>query len=1396
MRKLLLVTAVWAFAACEEAGLSVAERGVSPATTKPPPSVEDPGAPGAKVIQPAVPAEEAPRPAPRLADLPPLDRLRQAAGTYFANHVGRSLYIQADKPLYRPGETIWLRTWDLRARDLKEDLNAALQYELISPKGSVVATKQVLSQQGTAHNDFVLSEEIEGGEYLIRVTRAGVVTERPIIVSSYETPRIQKKLELVKKAYGAGDEVTATLSLARATGEPLGRHPVRGSVFLDGETLEPISVTTNAAGGALIRFQLPAKIERGDGLLTVLVEDAGVTESISKRVPIILKKVELSFFPEGGQLVAGLPARVYFEAKNTLGKPADVEGRIVDDHGNSVAKFSTYHHGLGRLELHASTGRKYHAVIDRPAGVTEKYPLPIAQEQGCTLRSYDDLDGELGAIRAGVRCTEARKVVVAAVLRETVLDAAAIEVKEGEEAVVHLEARDEPLARAQGIARITLFAEDLTPIAERIVFRNRRAGLQVEVTPSKKSYAPRDRVELTLKTRDEHGKPIAAELALSVVDDTVLSYADDKQGHLLSKLLLEGEIPGKIEEPKIYFDLTEEKSALAMELLMGTRGWRRFEWAPVFAPPPPPPEATATMDAQLFDEDAKNKDGAKRPALARLARPLPVAPARLPQARPADQPAAPPVEAKEEPLQKAAKVARGAEQNRFAAGAPARRERIAGEKALIAGDIAGWAPVRVFPAPVYDGEHTGPRTDFRDTIFWAPSVKTDGNGVAKISFHLSDAVTSFRATAEGVGGGRAGRVEQTVRSSLPFSLQVKLPLEVSAGDRLLLPVTLSNERDRALSVKLDADFGELLKLDAPLSFSEGELGAGERKSLFFPVTVTGNSGKSKVRIAARASGLSDELIREITVVPRGFPQALSAAGELRGSATHSFDLTGAIDGSTEVAIKIYPGPLSTLLTGLDGMLREPGGCFEQTSSSNYPNVMVLQYLKSQSIADAELLSRASGLADRGYQRLIGFETKEKGYEWFGQTPAHEALTAYGLVEFVDMARVMGGVDQAMLDRTAAYLRSRRDLQGGFKRDAKALDSFGRASAEVTNAYIVWSLTEAGYLDFQPEIEVQARTARDTKDAYLLALATNTLLNVPARKSEALTAARRLAALQDQDGAWSKADHSITRSTGVNLTIETTSLAVLALLEAGGDPGAVRKGVQWLTSNRNGYGAWGATQATVLGLKAMTEYAKQARKAAGSGTITVRVNGQEVQKLEYSAGQRDTIEVSGLGRYLKPGKNEIHLEASGQDELPYTIAADFRSLKPATDPDVVVDLSTRLARTELRMGETVRLTATVRNKTQNGQPMTLVRIGLPGGLTLQPWQLKELREKGEIAFWESRAREIIVYFRDLAPDAKKELALDLVALLPGEYSGPASSAYLYYGNDKKVWTDALEVKIDR
>ncbi len=1312
-----------------------------------------------------------------------------ALDAFFARTASRRTYIMTDKPLYQPGETVWFRV-DLRnTATFTAMAPTGVTVELVTPRGATAVRKRVLVQNGFGANDFLIPPEAEGGEFEIRVTGdEGTSDRRKVVVQTYEAPRLKKEMEFVRKAYGPGDSVTAAVTVKRQTGEPLAMQRLTGVVTIDDAEWKRVSVTTDAEGKASVKFDLPTEMARGDGLLTLMADDGGVTESMQKRIPIVLKEIRVALYPEGGELVEGLPGRVYFRAQNALGKPADVEGKVVDDHGQTVAEFASVHDGMGRFDLVPSEGRSYRVELVKP--VAQKIDVPAAKATGCVLRAVDAENITIAAF-----CSEAQTVLAAATLREKRVASGAFSVAARQPAVLELPVD----AGAQGVVRVTLFDDKLRPLAERLVYRGRNANLKVEVSADHPRYSPRDPVTLTVKTSDAAGRPVEANLGLAVVDDTVLSFADDKTANIYARLYLEPELGGEaVEEPNFYFGDKPEATA-AMDALLGARGWRKFEWQQVWSPPPPPPPV-ATMPApagampeEAMIEGALAKPDAERPRPAMpmkkakaVGKPMKMAALEGPRAEPprADKPAEKKPEANQPVMMKeiGARRVRGEGRDRRAGWAKDEDDRMEW----------GWAPVRVFPAPTYAKGYDGPRTDFRETVYWKPDVHTTSDGTATVTFFLSDAVTSFRAVAEGVStGGTPGRGEAIVASKMPMQLDARLPLEVSSGDKILLPVTLANETDRAIVGHLDTLFGAAFKVGTSPTDGVVTLPAGQKKTFFFPLEVVGKDGDGQIAIALTAEGLKDQIEKKIRVVPVGFPFQLSASGTLKGSRTHTLDLTGALPGTIHASVTMYPSPVASMTQGLQGMIREPGGCFEQTSSSNYPNVMIMSYLGATDAADPALVSRTQGMLDKGYKLLTGYETKEKGYEWFGQNPGHEALTAYGLLEFEDMAKVYD-VDRSMIERTAGWLMSRRDGKGGFLRNARALDSFGRASYETTNAYIMWAVTEAKRAKgLDVELELQGKVGMESKDPYLVALAASTLQNVA--RPEAPAVVKRLAAMQGKDGSFPGARETITMSGGQALQTETTALATMALMKAGDAyEGQVRPAVEYLNGHRGGWGEWSSTQATVLALRAMTEYTERSRKMAAGGTATVLVNGREVSKIAFDKGRKEALVWDDLA--LEPGRNEIEIRLDGPAQLPYSVAVEYRSQRPQSSPDAKVTVETSLARTSVKMGEGVKLRAHVENKTDGGVPMTLARVGIPGGLVYQTWQLKELRDKGVIDFYETRPREVILYWRAMAPRATKDIDIELLAAVPGSYVAPATSSYLYYTAEDKTWAAPLSVSV--
>jgi alpha-2-macroglobulin-like protein len=449
-------------------------------------------------------------------------------------------------------------------------------------------------------------------------------------------------------------------------------------------------------------------------------------------------------------------------------------------------------------------------------------------------------------------------------------------------------------------------------------------------------------------------------------------------------------------------------------------------------------------------------------------------------------------------------------------------------------------------------------------------------------------------------------------------------------------------------------------------------------------------------------------------------------------------------------------------------------------------------------------------------------TKKQGYEWFGQTaPPHEALTAYGLLQFLDMAKYHE-VDKAMLERTKQYLLGQRNGKGGFLRNTRAIDGFGRAPDHITDAYIVWALCEAEVKeDITLELNTVVAKANETQDPYLLALASLGLLK-RGQNDAAVPLLKKLVAKQKDDGSLIASQTSITHSGGTQLAVETTSLAVLAWLRANQPQqftDAVRKGTEWIGKQRGAFGGYGSTQSTILALKALIAYTKENKRTAEAGELRLYVAGraEPVAIKAFAAGTLDPLIVElADDTLLQPGDNKVRVEITGKNIFPYTLTWSYMALTPANKDACPVRLTTKLATVQVGSdrinavqvgddrinavttseGQSVRVTAVLENASGQEQGMAVAIVGLPGGCAL-PADLQELRNlvrEGKIDAFEVRGRELVLYWRGLAKDAKHEVNFNVICQVPGQYRGPASRAYLYYNTDERWWVTPLAVDI--
>ncbi len=709
------------------------------------------------------------------------------------------------------------------------------------------------------------------------------------------------------------------------------------------------------------------------------------------------------------------------------------------------------------------------------------------------------------------------------------------------------------------------------------------------------------------------------------------------------------------------------------------------------------------------------------------------------------------------------------------------------------------------------------RADFTETVYWHPVLVLPRSGKATVEFQLSNDIARYQVLVAGhTLDGRIGAVTTTIEARKPFSADPKLPLEIAHTDTIDAPIRVTNDSDVGRTVTLTTTTTGL-KIGSQSKSVIG-LGPNDKSRATVRLTADKLDGYAGVLITAASGVDTDRIARTIRVVPDGFPGVGSFSDVLeKGRATGAVTMPkDVVPGTLKVRLEMYPTSMADLVKGLDGLLREPSGCFEQTSTTNYPNTLILDYLNQTNQANPQVAARAKALLATGYGRLTGFECPDtplkirQGYEWFGAADRpHLALTAYGLLQFKDMARV-SPVDPAMIKRTQAFLLSQRDGKGGFRHREGDHHSFGMAPKHIVSAYVLWALVESDpddveKLDLKTEIAALRADALDEKspggkDPYFVALAAN-VLQLRTDREAANKLLDRLKDKHFKDGVVAGAATSVTHSGGRDLEIETTALALLGWLRAN-DPTyatTIKAATRWLSRQRGGYGGFGSTQSTILALKALTLYAKKNAHPAEAGTLRLLAGGKEVAARKFTQEDVDVIalEVPNAEAVFKPGeRTAVEVATDAKQPYPFALAYTYTTLTPPSAPQCAVTISTKLGKAEAREGEAVPLAVTFENRLNKGHGMAVAVVGIPAGMKVPTdvKQLTDLREKGVIAYFEIRDRELILYWRELAPEQKIALTVDLVCDVPGTYRGPASRGYLYYDADHKHWVEPLAVTI--
>ncbi|MBN1458750.1 MAG: hypothetical protein JXA57_04385, partial [Armatimonadetes bacterium] len=505
------------------------------------------------------------------------------------------------------------------------------------------------------------------------------------------------------------------------------------------------------------------------------------------------------------------------------------------------------------------------------------------------------------------------------------------------------------------------------------------------------------------------------------------------------------------------------------------------------------------------------------------------------------------------------------------------------------------------------------RQFFPETMYVNPAIITDESGRATVEVQMADSITTWRLQALASSQqGQLGSTTTGLRVFQDFFIDIDLPVALTQNDEISIPIAVYNYLPEPQTVKLSLKLEPWFELVGDEPDKELEIAASDIRATYYRIRAK-KIGHHPLTVIAEGSRLSDAIKRSVDVVPDGEEQRQTWNDRLQGTVEQSVTIPKeAIPDASTILVKIYPGLFSQAVEGLDSLLRMPFGCFEQTSSVTYPNVLVLDYLKRTKQAKPELQMKAEQYINVGYQRLLSFEVQGGGFSWFGNPPAHKVLTSYGLLEFRDMSRVHE-VDENVIRRTQDWLAGLQQKDGSWERDeggiAEGIINRQTDQLRVT-AYITWALAESGYTG--PEVPhafgyIDAHW-REAKDPYALAVVANAYLSGAPKSQQmgdVLAALAKLATVEDDAAYWQAESPTFTSAKDGSADLETTALATYALVKSGRYVELTNKAITYLIRSKDSFGTWQTTQATVWSLKALLLAMEKASEEI-DGTATVWV----------------------------------------------------------------------------------------------------------------------------------------------------------------------------------------------
>ncbi len=532
------------------------------------------------------------------------------------------------------------------------------------------------------------------------------------------------------------------------------------------------------------------------------------------------------------------------------------------------------------------------------------------------------------------------------------------------------------------------------------------------------------------------------------------------------------------------------------------------------------------------------------------------------------------------------------------------------------------------------------RRNFKDTAFWNPSILTNEQGEAEISFQLPDNLTTWRATVVGETlTTEVGQQLNKILSSKEIIARIASPRFFRERDRIVLKALIHNYTDQEQTLNVDlsvqgiqlsqSSAGETRKITIP----------PQKVSSFDFEIIAKQSGKAKIQLLAKNEKVSDGVELTIPVLPHGIEEHQYAQGEMiagavenPSSAQISLQVPSQINpNATRLKVTLDTTFIAQLLGSLSYLVDYPYGCVEQTMSRFLPALMVSKLYESLHLTDPMVEKKLPKVIEKSIKRLVKMQHADGGWGWWKNDSTSPFMTSYALYGLYQAKENGEKIDSAVLEN------GKKSLQEQMKKGFVFASSWEKK--DLPFIHYVASLLRIKGISISSDLSSQTILQQAFQVLTLTADKKMTIAHPILLSLEKRAVCEQLLCHFQEDPKIDQYSDSV----------EVTAWALQALVAGGSENKVLEESVvKWLLSKRQG-GMWQQTRATAVVLYSLIEYSKTSTPIVAGVNSKLLLNSNELEKVNVASSHfvRNWNPIS-----IHPEKNILGIENLTSSSLFY------------------------------------------------------------------------------------------------------------------------------------------------